>query len=81
MTAFVEAQHPRSETGKFTAKAGAPSEISLSPRWTEVWEFEDDWKMFVETANRSHPEYKRARVAPRPRGYGAGDDSLVSSAR
>ena len=57
---FDPSQHPRSETGKFTAKAGTPSEISLSPRWTEVWEFEDDWKMFVETANRYHPEYKRA---------------------
>lgn len=57
---FDPSQHPRSQDGKFAAKVGSPSEVSLSHRWTEVWEFEDDWTMLVESANRFHPEYKRA---------------------
>lgn len=60
MTAFAEAEHPRSGTGRFVRKAGTLPDVTLNPRWTEVWESEDGWEMLVETANSHHPEYKRA---------------------
>ncbi len=39
---------------------GLPPEVALGRAWDEVWEFEDDWTMLVESTNSYFPEYKRA---------------------